>query len=535
VPPKRARGRNLNEVLAERRARSRSRLRAVLLAASALAIVAVLLRAWLEQRSRPAFELNRVVVVPLENRTGDPAFDKLGVVASDWITRVLSGYAPAREVVPTTTALAYQRSARLARYDLETRARELAHGTRAHIVVWGTFYQTGDTLRFNVEINDLKTSLMVGSLPQIAVPAGVVMQGIDRLRNVVVRQLLAGGWYNRPKPRPVPNRFAYEAFVSGLEHFVERRYADAANDFTLAARQDTISYLPHQVWLLDALLEAHAFSRADSAARSLVRRRVTTRADEARAMHALARLRGNPGDMLDWSSILASRNPADDLAQYQNALDALALGRVREARRIFGELHPNQGALHGRPDVYLHHAAVYHLLRNHPQELRVVRAGLLARNRTLDVRLANCRVRAALGEPADAQAALHAIVANDTDTSSTLTIGMALDDCAAELEAHGLADVATRAQQLAHEWRTWHPQPRAIVPDPAYEQGEVEYEQARASAERGDAGAALNMLYESFLDGMPYYEAGRLMLHAEPAFRRLRRTRGFIRINEPQG
>ncbi len=534
MPRQRPRGRNLNEVLAERRERRRSRLRAVLFGVIAVGIVAVLVRAWLEQRAHPAFEDNRVVVVPLQNRTGDSAFNAVGVVASDWITRVLSGYAPAREVVPTTTALAYQRSARLARYDLHTRAVELARGTRAQIVVWGTFYQTGDTLRFNVEITDLKTSLMVGSVPQIVVPVADVMEGIDRLRNVVMRQVLITEWYNRPRPRPVPNLPAYQSFVNGLGHSVDRRYARAAEQFALAATQDTISHLPHQIWLMQALLAARQFARADSASRRLNGRRVT-RADEARAMRALSRLRSDRGDMLDWSSRLAAQNPADDLAQYRNALDALAVGRAREARRIFGELHANYGALHGRPDVYLHHAAAHHLLGAHQQELRVVRAGLLARHRTLDVRLANCRVRAALGEPDNAEAALNAIVATDTDTTSTLSIGDALEDCGAELEAHGLTNLSARAAALADAWRARRPRGPRIQRDSTFEFAYIEFEQARALAERSEAGPALNMLYDAFVDGMPYYEPGRMMLHAEPAFRRLRRTRGFVRMNETRG
>ena len=111
----RSRGRNLNEVLAERKARRLSRLRAILLIVLAAVVAYALVHALYEQRSDPAFERLRLVVVPLENRTGDAAFDTVGLVASDWITSVLSGYAGSREVVPTTTTLAYVHSARLAR------------------------------------------------------------------------------------------------------------------------------------------------------------------------------------------------------------------------------------------------------------------------------------------------------------------------------------------------------------------------------------------------------------------------------------
>lgn len=533
---KRSRGRNLNLVLAERKAERRARWRNVFTAAAIGIALLAIVHAVLKDAVNPPFEHNRLVVVPFENRTGDAAFDTLGVVASDWATRVLSGYARAREVVPTTTTLAYLYSARLARYDLQQRALELARGTRSQFVVWGTFYQTGDTLRFVYEIHDLKTSLMVGTAPpQIVVPVHDAMAGVDRLRNAIVRQISMTASWNRPQPRPVPNLPAYQAFVGGLDDMVNRRYQAAAARFAHAARRDTISFLPHQVWLLEALVRARDFARADSARKTLKSRRITTRADQARAMRALSQLRNDRVEMFNWSDLLAAQNRADDLAQYDAALDALALGRVREARRILGQLAPRTGALHGRPEVFLHHAAAYHLMRNHSLELRVVRAGLLTRHRSLDVRLANCRVRAALGDPEDAIAALRAIAAPDTDTTSALSVGEALEDCTAELDAHGVADAATRGNELAREWHARHPRRAAVARDSMYERPYIELAHARALAEQGDAGGALTSLYSALRNGLPYYEPRRMMLHAEPAFRRLRKTRGFLQMNQTRG
>ncbi len=46
----------------------------------------------------------RIAVLPLENRTGDPAQDQLGALAADWVTR---GLVDARltEVVPSAVAI----------------------------------------------------------------------------------------------------------------------------------------------------------------------------------------------------------------------------------------------------------------------------------------------------------------------------------------------------------------------------------------------------------------------------------------------
>ena len=534
MPPRtrRSRGRNLNYVLEERKARRRGRLRTLVVGILVLAVAVVLFLEWRVQRRTPAITPDRVVVLPLDNRTGEARFDTLGLVAADWITRVLSLYAPRREVVPTATTLAYLRSARLARYDLVERSTRLARGTRAQIVVWGSFYQTGDSLRFSIEIDDLKTSLMLGSVPQVAADTSNPMRGVDRLRSAVVGAILHNESMFHPIRRSVPELHAYQAYVTGLDHYMQRRYTTAAMLFELAAQRDTTQPL-HAVWLTDALMRSGQFARADSVSRQLSGRRVP-RSLEARALRSYALLRGDRSSAYLWTARPAAFNRADDLAQYETALAALALGRPREARRLFGEMHGDFGVLHGRPEYYLHYAAAHHLLGSHNLELRVVHRALRTRSLSLDVRLANCRARAALGNEEDALAALGALTARDTDTASVLTVGMALEDCAGELDAHGMSAVARRATEMAAQWHARHGK-RATRPDSVYERAQLLLQQARTLAQRGALGESLNALGEAFFHGLPYYEPGRMMLHADPAFRRLRHTRGFVRINQTRG
>jgi hypothetical protein len=334
----------------------------------------------------------------------------------------------------------------------------------------------------------------------------------------------------RPIKRPVPEVRAYQSFVSGLDDYVHARYAQAARHFAFARDRDT-SFLAPRIWLVETLLRARQFSRADSASR-VVRGARSTHAEAARAMRGFTTLRADLLNNYAWSYTLAQQNAADDLASFELALAALALGRTREARRIFSEMKPAHGAMHGRPEYYQHHAAAYHLMGNHRAELKVVRAGLMARGQSLDVRLASCRARAALHEAADASAALNAIAAADTDTTgATITIRAALDDCAAELDAHGLPHLAIRARERARGL----PAPPALVRDSTYEPGHLRLAEARTLAELGQLAAALTVLGNAVGRDLPFYEPRRMMLHAEPAFRRLRNTRGFLRINHPRG
>ena len=528
------RGRNLNEILADRKARRRERLRAIFFAVFVVTTGAVLFLYWQERASRPEIQPQRIVIVPLDNRTGDPGLDALSVVASDWTTRNLSYYAPGHEIVPTTSALAYMRAARLDRRDLFDRAELLANGTRAQIMAWGSFYISGDSLRFSVEVTDLKTGRMVGSIPQIAAPLDDPMRGVDRLRSAVVGAILHTESAQRPIPRRVPNLEAYQQFVTGLDAFLRDDFALAAEHFARASQNDS-SYLPHQVWLIDALHRDRQFHRADSAATMLVGTRVA-RVDEPMAMRNIARVRGDAAETHSHTDWMAASNKADDKAAYELALSALALSRIRQARRLFSEMKPNHGYLHGKPEYYLHYAATYHLEGNHRAELNVVRSGLKVRERALDIRLANCRARAALRRLPEAQAAASAIVAPDTDTTrASVTVGAALEECAAELKAHGLNDVATETTRRAAQWYASRPRARPIVRDSIYERPYVLFDSARAAALRGDRAAALNALGDAVYNGLPVYEPGRMMLHAEPAFQTLRTTRGFLRINQPRG
>ena len=476
----------------------------------------------------------RIVVVPFDNRTGDASFDTLGLVASDWISRNLSYYGSEYQVVPTTTSLAFVRSAQLNRFELLERAERLARGTRAQIMVWGSFYVSGDSLRFSVEVSDLETQRMVGNVPQISAPLDGAMRGVDRLRSAVVGAILRTESAEHPIPRRVPRLSAYNHFVAGLDTYLRKQYRSASEHFSIASARDT-SYLPHLAWLVSASHSDRQFARADSAA-AILKTRSVARIDEPHALRALSRLHGNQASFVNESYWAAASNPADDMAAFEFALAALAAGRPRQARQLFGELKPNHGYLHGKPEYYLHYAAAYHLVGNHRAELNVVRSGLKVRERSLDIRLANCRARAALGRPREALAAAGAIMSPDTDISgATMTVGAAMEDCAAELDAHGLTDVAKQAIGFATAWYRVKPRPSLSVRDSIYEKPYILFEEARALAIQGNRASALNALGDAVYNGLPVYEPGRMILHAEPAFRTLRTTRGFLRINQPRG
>ena len=108
--------------------------------------------------TRPGATLvpNRIVVAPLANRTGDTTLASIGEMAADWIARGLTRTAQFEVVDPRTawmTAKLVDRIPRLLRPG--EAAIAIAEETGSGLVVSGSYYRAGDSLRFEVQITDV--------------------------------------------------------------------------------------------------------------------------------------------------------------------------------------------------------------------------------------------------------------------------------------------------------------------------------------------------------------------------------------------
>ncbi len=496
-----------------------------------VAATAYIVSVWYQERQRGDPGEYRVVVAPFDNRTGDRTLDDLGLITADWVTNALTTSFMNRQAVPTTSVIAYSNSARLQRYDPLSQARMLGRGTRAHIVVHGSYYRAGNDLRFHINMHDVRADTAWTRMSEITVPADSPLEGVHAVRNAVGQRLLNTFWRGRLIELPIPDRETYDTFLRGLHAYAHRNYAQAAELFIAVKNADVLQAYP---FAFESLVRSRQFARADS----LVPERrfhSFTYTSRARFMRSYTALRADRQREYRWAVQLAQFNPADDVAHFDHALAALAINHPREARRLFREMYPNRGALHGRSEFYLHYAAAFHLLSQHRQELNVVRDGQLARPRSIAVRLAYCRVRAAQGKEENAQSALGALVYADTDTTGTgISIPDALEDCGAELDAHGLPELAKQAAVMARVWRRGQPA-RVFAVDSTYEPGAIRLEQARIHAQAGQTDEAIKVLREALEYGLPFYQPARVMLHADPSLARLRDTPAFRGINQPQG
>jgi len=96
-------------------------------------------------------DARRIIVLPFENLTSDSDLTGLGFLAADWIGQAIQQFGVA-EVVPVTFARQYAEDAEGA--GSNGVARYVANKAGAGIVVCGSIYAMGDSLRYQVEVID---------------------------------------------------------------------------------------------------------------------------------------------------------------------------------------------------------------------------------------------------------------------------------------------------------------------------------------------------------------------------------------------
>ncbi|CAN5754260.1 hypothetical protein BH23GEM9_BH23GEM9_12110 [soil metagenome] len=349
-------------------------------AAAAAAALVVAGSAWLAWSRIPDAGLDprRVMVVPFENRTGQPSLDAVGVTAADWIIQGLSRTGVV-QVVPVTAALAASRLAPGSSDGAETtRVRSLAAETGAGILVSGAYHLQGDSLYVWAAVTDATAGRVLHAIEPIATPSDRPLAALAQLRASLMSFLALHlderlqGHPGLAGPPPVYE--AYRAFSEGLELFVARDWRAAIEQFAVASAADPDFNAPliyagiansnqGNLAAVDSILERvrprlsrlpaferHAFDMLDALARG----------DHAAAYRAhLHNPQLVPGTLGHWGLANA----------------ALTVNRPRETIRVSRQLDPQRGELRGWSFYWRDLADAHHRLGEHRAELRVARRG----------------------------------------------------------------------------------------------------------------------------------------------------------------
>src|SRR5437899_2180725 len=123
----------------------------------------------------------RVAVAPFENQTSNRALEPIGHLTSDWITQGLAEAGFAEVVDPQTTQLAMGNT--------PLSVGGLASATGARLIVSGTYYLEGDSLRFLARVTGASLDKLLRVIGPVTAPAATQGRAIamrrERVRGVV--------------------------------------------------------------------------------------------------------------------------------------------------------------------------------------------------------------------------------------------------------------------------------------------------------------------------------------------------------------
>jgi tetratricopeptide (TPR) repeat protein len=443
------------------------------------------------------FGLGRVVVAPLENRTGEPSLNVIGLMASDWITEGLQKTGVV-EIVPTPTA--FQASRYLAASGDGDRSqgpvRALAAETGAGTVVGGAFYRQQDRLLFRVNVADRGGKRLIVALTDVPAPVSNPLLGVEEVRNRLMGWLAVRYDERLQGPAPgsdrPPTYEAYRAFSEAMTLYIAVENAQALPLFLRAFELDS-SFTPALLYASISLSNLGQWARADSLLNAVsARRESLSKYDRAWLDYRLGFVRGNREQALAAIREAAREAPLSKAA-YNHAVEAFLTGHVREALRTVEALPSDRGAMRGFSPYWDIYGAILHALGFYDREYDV---GLAARQMYPD-RLTRftplVRAQAARGQLGALARTMREAAEIPTDPVGW-DYGHLLGEVAEELRAHRHENAATVYLEQLRQWLQANdrvPSARWRLVKTLYAQGQFDSARVKlVSLRRADPGNA---------------------------------------------
>lgn len=392
---------------------------------------------------------DHIVVLPLENRTGDPTLDPLGRLAADWVTQ---GIIRARlgTVLPVNDVLATLGAPDV---DIATvSATEAGRATGAGTVVEGSYYLAGDGVELQVRVVDARRGRVLESLDPVRGPAADPRAAVEELRDRVggflatlfdPRDLFAS--VSSLPTRP-PTLQAYTAYADGHDRFLRYEYDEAIPVLTRASELDS-TFMAGKLLVVVAQLNRGRYTTADSITAELLAAPDRLSRDERLFAEGLrAVIHGDHGVAMDRTERLAEMFPNSQF-HYQAGYEGVVFNRPRRAIHYFSTLDPTRGPVTRWPPYWGQYRNAYHLLGDHAAELRVARRALevfAEPERVVSYQIQPLAAMGRFGELRDALA--------ETARFGAGTPAGGLREAALELRAHGFADSADAYLREAVDW-----------------------------------------------------------------------------------
>jgi tetratricopeptide (TPR) repeat protein len=398
----------------------------------------------------------RVEVARFENRTGDPAFDRLAATAT---ASVFAGLVQSRVVRTVGAASAGVGWRSPLPGEFITPQSQRLRGT-AGTVVSGAYQREAGRIRFRMWITDNRRGRRVWHILPVTGQVTTPDTLLEPVRQRVVGgvAVLEDSHYASLLPSmAVPPTFeAYQEFREGLELQSARQHTLALAHFRLAAVLDTNFTWPLVHAALSALRAVQPRgAEVDSILQELNAARERLSPLERHLVTYVRAVRAE-----DWEGCYRAIREAAAIApeqfSYTEAIRAMHLQRPRDALSALTRPHLDSIHRSDAKSYWFVLTSLYHQLGEHRRELTTARTA--RRHAPANASLLNQEIRAlaALGRTAAVQARVDTLVTLPRD--DWLTPLVALMGVATELRAHGQPGAASEALARAIAWhQSRHP------------------------------------------------------------------------------
>ena len=327
----------------------------------------------------PVLDPDRVLVYPLENRTGDASLDPAGMLAADWITRSLAR-ANFLEVFPTSELMTVAGAAAGmvgTPEDHLARAQAAARATGCGTLVTGAYYGQGPELEFHAQILQAPEWELLESIGPIRTDRADPMDAVDVLGQRVMIGLafqrdesLAGFFTQSERP---PSYAAYVASVQGFRNVMMDRWREAARDL-LRANEISPAFTSPLIPAAVALMRGWGdYRAADSVLRIVEASRDRLPPyDRLRLDMVRATLEGDHRRAYRAAREATALVPGAS-AQISSGIIAVEINRPREALEWLGTFDIDRAAGQNFAFYWDMLTQAHHLLGEHRQELQQAR------------------------------------------------------------------------------------------------------------------------------------------------------------------
>ncbi len=540
------------------------------------------------RRAAVGLSAHRVMVVPFENATGDPALAMLGRMAADWVAQglVRTGAVDVSSEVPTPEVGG------------ERALRDVARKSGAGTLVSGAYYLDGDSVRLQARIIDVADWTLLRPVEPVAAARDAPQSLLEPLRQRVMAILAVThdprieGW---AMGSPPPTFEAYEQLIAGLDLFAEGNWVGALPLWERAAALDSsfVQPLLHSVF---GYMNLGRLAEADSLVRVIERRGAFSPFDRAMLDFQRAEIMGDHMATLSAAHAMVRAAPGAELPHYLHAVAALRVNRPREALDATSRISSRVGRFGTPWSSAIYWGVVtgaHHMLGEHGAELEAARLARDLHPGNREILWYELRALAALGRTREIEPALGKLERLPA-TPAGRSLSSLYIELADELDAHAHSETARAVLLRAERWQRTHESDtgndadaiydrarilqrlgyddaadrlfaglEATRPDdprylayrglgalrrklPAdaerfaerlrtlrapYDRGLTPYLRARLAAHSGDTGLALALIRLALAEGFPYGT----QLHSTPGLAPLRNEPEFHELLEPNG